>query len=190
MDDILGSVNEFILAYAQGQDLPKLAQEQIIRDWQNLGDVLSQNQEAVVLTLQGARRHGTNVRTRRNADAETGIIETVSCLVEYEVQIGFCALCPHIPEYVPRMRAENMQIIAQDGVGVSFFLNYGLSSCYADTVQAVPFTNESGQYISRYITTLHISCWRHVETKLDSFTDVKLHFENMDEHHPIGKQGD
>lgn len=190
MIDILEAVNDFILAYAQGQDLPTLTQKQIIRSWQNLDNILSQTQEAVVLTLQSVRRHGTNVHTRRNADAETGIIETVSCLNKYEVQIDFCALCPQIPEYVPRVRAENIEILAQDGIGVTFFLHYGLSSCYADTVQAVPFTKESDQYISRYSITLHISGWKHIETNLDSFTDVKVHFENVDEHHPIGTQGD
>lgn len=44
MIDILEAVNDFILAYAQGQDLPTLTQNQIIRSWQNLDNILSQTQ--------------------------------------------------------------------------------------------------------------------------------------------------
>lgn len=188
MIDILGAVNDFVLKYAFADpDLPALAQPQIIRGWQNYGGLPPKTQELVILTLLSASRRGTNVRTRRDADAPSGIVETVSRLAEHLVQIDFCCARPRMPEYAARTRAEIVEILARDPVGVSFFQKYGLSSCYADEVRALPFVNESRQWVARYSVTIHLTGWTRIETTLDSLTDVRLHLENVDEHHPVQK---
>lgn len=190
MTDILGAVNDFILEYARNDsDLPALTQAQIIRGWQNYGGLPPKTQELAILTLLSVSRRGTNARTRRDANAATGIIETVSRLAEHMVQIDFCCARPRTPEYAARTRAEIMEILSRDPIGVAFFQKYGLSSCYADEIKALPFVNESKQWVARYSVTLHLTGWTRVETTLDSFTNVTLQIENVDGHHPV-KKGD
>ena len=188
MIDVLGAVNDFVLEYAFAEpDLPALTQPQIIRGWQNYGGLPPKTQELVILTLLSASRHGTNVRTRRDADAPSGIIETVSRLAEHLVQSDFWCARPRMPEYAARTRAEIMEILARDPVGVSFFQKYGLSLCYADEIKALPFVNESKQWVARYSVTIHLTGWSGVEIPVDSFADVQLRIENVDEHHPVQK---
>lgn len=187
MTDILGAVNDFILEHAHGPGLPALSQAQIVRGWQNYGGLPPKTQELAILTLLSSTRHGTNVRSRRDAPGPTGIIETVSRLAEHMVQIDFCCARPRMPEYAARTRAEIVEILARDPVGVTFFQKYGLSSCYADEIRALPFVNESKQWVARYSVTLHLTNWTNIDVPLDSFTDVKLHIENVDKHHPIRK---
>lgn len=191
MIDILGAVNDFILQYVHTDGMQPLSQSQIIRSWQNYGGLPARSQEVAILSLLGSFRHGTNIHSYEDVkDAPTGLTETISELEEHTVQVDFCAGRPRIPETVPRTRAKILEVLARDAIGIQFFKRYGLSSCYADNVTPMPFTNESQQLINRYTVTLHLSGWAHIPVKIDSFEDVNLYIENVDVHHPIQKQGD
>ena len=107
MTDILGAVNDFILAHCwRDPDLPALTQQQVVRGWQNVVSALPpDSQEYAVLTLLATQRHGTNVHKRRHAEGETGLIETISRLAEHMVQVDFCSAYPQQGEEYARLRA-------------------------------------------------------------------------------------
>lgn len=195
MTDILGAVNDFILAHCwRDPDLPQLQQAQVVRGWQNVVSALPQNsQEYAVLTLLATTRHGTNVRTRRHAEGPTGLIETVSRLAEHVVQVDFCCAYPQQGEEIARTRAEILELLTRDRIAVEFYKRYGISACYADDVRPAPFQNEAEQWEARYIVTLHLSGWTEIEINIESFDDVlaginpatRDYVENVDVHHPV-----
>lgn len=185
MTDILGAVNDFIIAYCKnGKELPALKQEQVIVGWQNLSSALSKKtQEVAILTLLNTQRHGTNIHRRRFAEGDTGLVETVMRLAEHMVQVDFCCAHPRYAEERARTRAEILEILTRDRVGVDFFKQFGLSTCYAEDVRPLPFTNEASQQIARYSVTMRLSGWTTVDIDLDSFEHVDLRLENVDVHH-------
>lgn len=185
MTDILGAVNDFILAYCkQDTDLPALEQEQVIVGWQNLSSALPQDtQEVAILTLLATQRHGTNIHKRRHAEGDTGLVETVMRLAEHMVQIDFCCAHPRYGEERARLRAEILETLTRDRVAVDFFKQYGLSPCYAEDVRALPFTNEASQQMARYSVTMRLSSWTAVDVNVESFERVGINLENVDVHH-------
>lgn len=175
MQDVLGAVNDFILTYVSNNEVGPLQQPQIVRGWQNIVSALPKDcQEYAVLTLLQTIRHGTNVRLLEYPD-EGGIYQTVSRMAEHIVQVDFCSAYPHQTEEVARMRAELMEMLHRDKVAVDFYSKYGFSSCYAEDLRALPFQNESEQWVARYIVTLHLSGWTSKNFEEKSFFDkVKI----------------
>ena len=185
MTDILGAVNDFVLAYCkQGDDLPALTQDQVVVGWQNLVSALPDDtQEVAILTLLQTQRHGTNIHRRRFAEGDTGLIETVMRLAEHMVQIDFCCAHPRFAEERARLRAEIVEILTRDRVGVDYFKQFGIATCYAEDVRPLPFSNEASQQVARYSVTMHLSAWTSVDIDLPSFEHVDLYLENVDVHH-------
>ena len=188
MNDVLGAVNDFILAYVKNTDVVALTQPQVIRGWQNVVSALPKdNQEYAVLTLLATTRHGTNVHRYAHADGDTGLVETVSRMAEHMVQVDFCSAYPQQAEEAARIRAEIQETLTRDRVAVDYFASCGFSACYAEDVRPLPFQNESEQWVARYVVTMHLSGWTDVPLDLDSFEDVNLYLENVDVHHPVTK---
>ena len=187
MTDYLGAVNDFILAHCwRDPDLPALVQDQVVRGWQNVVSALpADSQEYAVLTLLASTRHGTNVHKFRNAEGPTGVIETVSRMAEHLVQVDFCCAYPQQGEEYARLRAEILEILTRDRVGVDFFKGYGFSACYADDLRPLPFQNEAEQWVARYSVTMHLSGWTGVDLSVPSFDAVDLYLEDVDVHHPV-----
>ena len=185
MPDILSAVNDFILEYVKTLDLPALEREQIIRGWPDFAEYPTDLQEYAILTLQGMTRHGTNVRLRRNAEGPTGIVETVSRLAEHMVRVDFCCVYPRQTEDTARIRADLLELLARDAAAVDFFRQYGLSSCYAEDVKPLPFSEEERQSVARYSVTLRLGGWTGADIPLDTFSKVSLHVENADVQYPI-----
>lgn len=217
MQDILGAVNDFILAYVGNNEVTKLSQDQIFRGWQNyVLTTPSQSQEYAIITLLNTIRHGTNIHARRNASGDTGLINTISRYAEHMVQVDFCSAYPNQTEENARIRAEILEMLTRDSLAVNFFKQYGLSSCYADDLVSMPFQDESESWVARYIVTMHLSGWTATNIFEESFEEVKIipshipsgtqdiysisaqgvtentnnykiHFENVDVHHKIKK---
>lgn len=204
MIDVLGAVNDFILAYVGNNEIQLLTQEQVFRGWQNFVSVGPQDtQEYAVLTLLSTVRHGTNIHYYRHAQGATGLVDTVSRLAEHMVQVDFCSAFPNQTEEHARIRAEILEILTRDRVAIDFFKSYGFSSCYADDVLPMPFVNEAENKIARYIVTMHISGYTATNINIDSFSNVDIkirsrngssdggsesntlsaYFENVDVHH-------
>lgn len=188
--DILGAVNDFVLAYCKAPGIPALEQYQIVRGWQNLVSALPKDsREYVVLTLLSTVRHGTNVHEYNHSKGDTGLDLKISRLAEHLVQVDFCGSYPDQSEEIPRMRAEVLEILTRDAFAVDFYKQYGLSALYADDVRPLPFLDgETKQWISRYSVTLHLEGWTTVEPQIDSFSSVNLYLENVDVHHPVSQQ--
>ncbi len=185
MPDILGAVYDFVLQHGRTGEIASLAPEHIIRGWQNYGGLPKGKQEFCVLTLQTVVRHGTNVwRREDDPESATGLVETISRLGEALVQADFCASAPNAPEHAPFARAQAIETLARDPFGVEFFRAWGLSSCYADDVRAIPYPNDQGQWSARYSTTLHLTYWFSLTVPQPGFTRVKPRIENVDVHHP------
>lgn len=190
MTDILGAVNDFILAYIKRpEDLPALTQPQIVRGWQNLVSALPKNtREYVVLTLLATERHGTNVHEYKHSVGETGLDEKISTHNVHMVQVDFCCSYPDQGEEISRTRAELLEMFTRDALMVDFLRSYGLSSCYADDVKSLAFLDpETKQWVARYAVTMHLEGWTSAEPQIDSFSNVNIYLENVDVHHPVLK---
>lgn len=189
MTNILGAVNDFILAYVQNADVSALQQSQVVRGWQNVVSALPKDtQEYAVLTLLQTVRHGTNVHEYTDTEAESGLVFTTSRLAEHMVQVDFCSAYPAQTEENARIRADLLEMFTRDRLAADFYADYGFSACYADDVRALPFQNEASQWIARYSVTLHLSGWTAAEAEIDSFSNVKIErIENVDVHHPVSK---
>jgi len=189
MTDILGAVNDFVLQYCKTPDIPALEQYQIVRGWQNMVSALPKNcREYVILTLLSTIRHGTNVHLYENATGETGLKQTIAKLNEHLVQVDFCGSYPDQNEEIPRTRADILEMLTRDAVGVDFYKSYGLSSLYADDVRPLSFLDpETKQWVSRYSVTLHLEGWTAAEMESDSFSELGIYLENVDVHHPVLK---
>ena len=185
MIDILGAVNDFVLAYSHAGGVPALEQAQIVRGWQNYGPLPGKTQEIVILTLLDEIRHGTNIHRYTDAATPDDLNLDVRRLAEHLVQVDFCCASPNRAERIARERAGTIETLARDMIAVKFFKQQGLSSCYADTVKALPFMNEAKQWIARYSVTLHLMSVGTAELVQPAFTEVDVRIENVDEHHPV-----
>ena len=172
MSDILGAVYDFLKTYV----CPDV---DIVRGWQNRAS-LPNVSEYVVMTLQGHSRHGTNIHTENAFTPETGIDETVSMLMEYEVQIDFCGL----DEMAVSQNASICAMLGRDRRAVEFFAGYGLSGLFADEPRSLPFQDDQ-QWVVRYTTTLHLTGWVRKTLHNPAFTSVMWTIENVDVHHPV-----
>lgn len=173
--DIIGSVYDFITQTISP------APVNIVRGWQNRA-ALPNASAFVVLTLISAPRHGTNVHTWADAEGtDTGIVETVSMLSEYAVQVDFCGL----DAAAVMSQASQLVMFARDAVGVDFFNAQGISCLYADDPVSLPYESELKQWVTRYSVTLHLSGWVRGTIDHDAFTAVTINTENVDVHHPV-----
>ena len=185
MNDVLGAVNDFILAFVKNNEVTALPQKNIIIGWQNVVSALpKKSQEYAVLTLLSTIRHGTNIHNYQHAEGDTGLVNTVGRMAEHIVQVDFCSARPQQGEEVARTRAEIMEMLHRDSTATEFYKTYGFSSCYAEDVRPMPFQNESEQWVARYIVTLHLSGWTATNIDQRSFESVGLYLENTDVHHP------
>lgn len=186
MNDVLGAVNDFILAYVKNADVDALTQPQVVRGWQNVVSALPESaQEYAVLTLLASTRRGTNVHLYAHAEGDTGLVNTVSRMAEHMVQVDFCSAFPQQTEEAARIRAELLEMLTRDRVAVEFFKGYGFSACWAEDVRPLPFTNEAEQWVARYAVTMHLSGWTSTDVPVDSFSAVDQYLENVDVHHPV-----
>jgi len=186
MTDVLGAVNDFILAYVWKKDsLPALAQNQIVRGWQNAVSALPADiQEYVVITLLSSERHGTNVH-QYIPTKDDGLLNSVSRMAEHMVQADFCCAYPQAGEETARQRAEILEMLTRDRIATVFYEQHGFSACYAEGLRPMPFQNEAEQWVARYSVTLHLSGWTSAEVPIDFFSNVNLYLENVDVHHPV-----
>lgn len=186
MKDVLGAVNDFILAYVKNDDVGALEQPQIVRGWQNVVSGLPKDsQEYAVLTLLATTRHGTNVHRYSFTKEDPGLVETVSRMAEHMVQVDFCSAYPQQTEEAARIRAEIMEMLTRDGVATRFYKQYGFSACHAEDIRPLPFQNEAEQWVARYSVTLHLSGWTEAAIDLEAFDVLDLYLENVDVHHPV-----
>lgn len=187
MTDILGAVNDFVLAYChKGQDLPPLDQRQVVRGWQNVVSALPpDSQEYAVLTLLGTIRHGTNIHAYSDAATPDDLNLRVQRLAGHLVQVDFCSAYPQQTEEFSRMRAEILETLTRDWIAVNFFRKFGISSCYAEDIKPAPFLNEAEQWAARYIVTLHLIGHSTIDLVQPAFSELDIYLENVDVHHPV-----
>lgn len=203
LPDILGAVNDFILAYCAGEkardflgipDVPTcpdilrekvLEQSQIVRGWQNVVSALPKDtQTYVVLTLLSGIRHGTNVHSYVPVGTDY-TRETTARLAEHIVQVDVCSAYPQNTEITAKAIADMLEMLTRDPIAVDFYAPYGITACYADDVRSAAAYNESEQWEARYIVTLHLTAWTEYGRQLDAFSNVGVYLENVDVHHPI-----
>lgn len=173
MPDVLGAAHDFLQAHIR--PVP----ERIVRGWQNRA-ALPNASAYTVLTLVNAPRRGTNVHTWEPAGDAGGIVDNVSMLTLYEVQVDFCGL----DEALVGRQAAQLVMLARDAVAVEFFREQGLSCLYADDPRALPFSNDVDQWTARYSVTLRLSGWSAADIPRDAFNNVNIYLENVDVHHP------
>ncbi len=181
MIDILGYVYDFILQYAQGEGVPPLEQNQIIRGWQNSA-VLPTNTEFVVITLLNSYRKGRNVHIDKPTDNDFS--QTLDKLTEHVIQIDFCSNDPTTATHLTQHRAELFETVASSYIACDFFkskdkrLNY--MNC--DGLYAFNEMDETQSMACRYMMTIHISEHVQVDLNLESFSkdDFKLKIKEID----------
>ena len=177
MTDVLGAVYDFLEAHI----MP--APAHIVRGWGNRAALPASNVFAV-LTLIGAARRGTNVRSYAmppQPDVDPNLDLNIAMLTLYDVQVDFCGE----DELTVGDMAARLVILGRDAVGVDFFRQYGLSALYADDPRALPFVNDQKQYQTRYSVTLHLCGRADVDISAPAFEKVRVNIENTDEHHPV-----
>lgn len=203
MIDVLGAVNDFILAWCGDEardflripDVPTcpdilrqqaLTQDQVVRGWQNVVSALpADTQRYVVLTLLQTIRHGTNVHEYASTGDEGMVETTIARLAEYLVQVDFCCAYPADGEEIARGMASMFEMLARDSLAVDFFSPYGFQSCYADSPRPIPGFNEAEQWEARYSVTLHLTGWERRSYVAEAFGNAIVTIENVDVHHPV-----
>lgn len=175
MIDILGAVYDFVLKYAQGDGVPPLKENQIIRGWQNSAVVPPQS-DFIVLTLLNSYRKGRNVHI--DYITETDFKETLDKLTEHVIQIDLCSNDPTVPTRLTQHRAELLETVASSYIACDFFKNYDerLNFMNSDGIYSFNEMDETQNMACRYMMTFHIS--EHVQAKLnlESFCtkDIKI----------------
>ena len=154
----------------------------IYQGWQNRAALPPGSNEYAVISVLGNYRRGTNVRgfqarsdASETAEDEWAVVELVEC----DVQVDFCS-----DSDKARRRAQAVETVARDPIGVDFFRNRGVGCLYATDVRDLSFIGDATQFVRRYMTTLRLSYWTGVSIPLDAITAVDLRIENVDVHHP------
>lgn len=180
--DIYAAVQDFVLVYA----LPAMDPANVIQGWQNRASLPPGTNDYAVISVLFDTQHGTTVETLRADDSSTsppGVL-SVQGLIEIYVQVDFCAETD-----VARQRARRLATVTRSSIGVQFFTDRGLSALYADDVRDLSFVGDAKQFVRRYSTTLHLSCWSGDSVELPYFNTVKVaRLENVDVHHPVTQQ--
>lgn len=181
MIDILGYVYDFILKYAQGEGVPPLEQNQIIRGWQNSA-VLPTNTEFVVITLLNSYRKGRNVHIDKPTNDDFS--QTLDKLTEHVVQIDFCSNDPITATHLTQHRAELFETVASSYVACDFFKSKDkrLNYINCDGLYAFSEMDETQSMACRYMMTIHISEHVQVNLNLESFSkdEFKLKIKEID----------
>lgn len=177
MDNILKAINDFILQFTDCN------QSMLFRGFQNRA-ALPADQNFVIYNIAGIKRVGTNIT--RYAKAEQNIMQNSSAK-EVMVDIDFC----NKDNIIARERADIIETLSRSYSAVDFFAKLNIGLLYAGEVQALPFVDDSKQYIHRYRITLHLYTLTTVETTQDYFDKTEIgkthgvpYFENVDVEHP------
>ena len=183
--DVYRAVYDFIAAYGLPEMLPAPKTGRIFRGWSNRM-TLPQDNEYAVMSIISHTRRGTNIETFDASQAaidEDGVI-TTSELVLCDVQIDFCS-DPHSGRDYARRRAQAIETAARSSLAPQFFAQYNMSCLYADNARDMSFVGDARQYVSRWMTTVHLSFVTAVSAELPWFDAVNLkRLENVDVHHP------
>nr|DAH90063.1 MAG TPA: tail completion protein [Caudoviricetes sp.] len=127
----------------------------------------------VVITPLSQTRVGTNAESDDDPTSDT---VTLSEYVQCEIQLD----CYSRKRKNARLRAQTYETIARSGPGARFFRRYGIDCQFASPCQNLTAVMDSGQYVSRWTTTLTVGFWKQVSTGQDYFTDVKPELVNVD----------
>lgn len=178
MDRILRATNDFILKFTG------CAQDIVFRGYQNRA-ALPKEQNFVVYNVGKIRRVGTNIAGYDKA--EQNILQNIAAK-EYTIDIDFCSAS----ETLARSRAEAVEVLSRSPVAVLFFDKLNIGLLYADDIQALPYVDDSKQYIHRYRISIHLYALTIIETEQDYFDKAEIgkssgrqpYFENIDVEHP------
>lgn len=180
--DLLGAVNDFILAFC----LPALPQERLYRAHQNHISPPKAGEQAddyAVMQHVGGERHGTNVRRFIPGNDGSEDLTIHYKLSVEEVQVDFYG--PHA-----LARAQALAMLSWSMEGVSFFNQYGLSSCYANdpvnnTGLGGPGSGDN-RFVPRYTVRAFFSVTTSQGVRQPGFDRATLtHVENVNVHHPV-----
>ena len=178
MIDILGLVYDFILKYAQGEGVPPLKENQIVRGWQNSA-VLPNNSEFVIITLLNSYRKGRNIHYNSN---DVDYKETLDKLTEHVIQVDFCSNHPTTSTQVTQHRAEILETVASSYISCDFFkkADKRLNFLNCDGVHAFNNIDDTQNITCRYMMTLHIT--EHVQANLypQTFVNVNIKTKEID----------
>lgn len=150
--DILATVYDFVVQYAQDPDLPALSGDQVIRAVQN-AMIMPQNVEVVLLSNRGAIRHGTTLESPPDALSTVTLMETV----EHIVDVALYSAEPAVPQEVTQRRALLLEMVARSSRGADFFTKQGLDLLYADNVNTRAEWDDTHNYNACYMLSLHIA---------------------------------
>ena len=173
--DILGAVNDWLLSL-----LPDVEQDMIIRGYQNLMPLPSDN-TVIVISIGGRYRVGTNVNEHIS---EKDIVRTKE-LVRYEIIMDFISY-DEIDEW---KWANTVSVVDTTPYPCEFFHRHGIEFLYCDDIRYLPWTDDSKQYIHRNRINMSLSVWESVDIRQQYFdtVTVKPKPQNPDEQQPPDK---
>ena len=175
MSNVPDAVHDFLRA----RILP--ASAYIVRGWANL-TACPRDAEGAVITLAGAHRRGSTVRSYAmppDPAVDPGLRLTLSMLTLYDVQVDFCGQDEHAVSSL----AARLALLARDAAAVAFFKPYGLSCLHAEGPKALPPLAERPP--ACYSIILHLSGWTRLAGSTPAFETARVRLENTDVHHPV-----
>ncbi len=174
--DITGAVADFLAKYA----VPAVPAESILCGNQN-NVALPETNDYIIFTTTQTVRHGTTAETW----ADDGTLR-LTVTTEVLVQVDCYADSRNGTDATPALlRAQAIETVARSYLGPAFFAPYGISCLFADEPRDTTVSSDdSGGYLRRWTTTLHLSCPMGVEVTEDYFDAVTVNVENVEVHHP------
>ena len=173
--DIYSACRDFVCACA----LPPLDPAAVFQGWQNRAALPAASEDYALISLISASQHGTAIERFCAPDPALPGRLSIEALLKVAVMLEFCG-----EGDAPRLRAQRCVLLARSSLGAAFFNERGLSSLYADPVREHCFKAETGQFVRRYATALHLSLWTGAAIDSSWFGLASLaRLENVDSDH-------
>lgn len=177
-DIAMPKISEGAYSFLARYSFPPVAPDAVFEGWQNLYSLPPKNNDYVVYTILTNERRGTNISSL-NLDTlpnEPGIL-TIEEMFEVSLQFDFCSA----DSLKALQRAAGIHTLCRDAAGVDFWKPYGVSMCYADGPQALPFVDEGSSWTARYMVTAHATYWLTARLAVEWFDNATVRLKPVKE---------
>lgn len=178
--DVYRAVYDFVQIFSFTGTVT-IAADNIYRGWENRSALPATSNEYAVITITDAIRRGTTTEMMPGTGVADDQPELYQLRTYYELtaQIDVCS-----DTDAARQRAYSLENAFRSLVGVDFFRKYGITAQWCNSVREMVFTDESSQFVKRYMLELHLAYWAGIDVGSAWFIDVAIErVEDVDAHH-------
>ena len=180
MIDILGAAYDMVREFAwRNNDLPQLAEDQVLRGWQNSASLPPDSTEFCIISLLRTERHGkpANLPLATADDYSAQFF----CVMEHVIQADFCGADPFEAAQAVKLRADLLCSVCHTPLACDFLrlISPDLTCLYADNPTDNSFLDMDKLYSVRYSVQMHLSEIQRTNFYLQpSFNSVQVRTGN------------